>query len=329
MYPGGEAVRSEGGGAVAGAGRVVVALGGNAILQPGQSGTATEQVENIRTACRQIAQMAVQGWQLVLTHGNGPQVGNRLIQNAGAEPAVPAMPLDVCVAETQGQLGYWFQQLLQHELRRAGRPQTVVSLVTQVVVAAGDPAFQQPSKPVGPFFAADQARDLASRRGWHMAEDAGRGWRRTVASPHPSRIVELPAIRLLLDGGALVIAAGGGGVPVAEGPNGLYGVEAVIDKDLAAQLLAQELQADALLFLTDVRHLMLHYGRPGQRELHRLTVREAERYLAEGHFPAGSMGRKVRAAADHLRAGGRRAVICHLEEAALALAGRAGTQFLA
>lgn len=311
-----------------GQGRVVIALGGNAILQRHEKGTAAEQVANIRATCRQIAQIAALGHQVVLTHGNGPQVGNRLIQNEEAVRAVPALPLDVCVAETQGQVGYWFQQVLRAELAQVGLRRPVATVVTQVVVNPGDPAFEQPSKPIGPFYTEGRARALMAERGWAMREDAGRGWRRVVPSPEPGRIVELETIKALVDAGAIIIAAGGGGVPVIEGRRGLVGVEAVIDKDMAAQRLAADLRADLLLILTDVRRVMLFYGGPAQLELDRVSLSEAEQYQAEGHFPPGSMGNKVEAAVRHLRAGGKRAVICHLRDALEGLSGRAGTQFV-
>lgn len=310
------------------AGRLVIALGGNAILQRDQAGTAAEQEANIRATCRQIAGVVALGYEVVLTHGNGPQVGNRLLQNEEAARLVPAMPLHVCVAETQGQIGYWFQQALSRALNGSGPGVPVATVVTQVVVDPADPAFANPTKPVGPFYSPDRARAFMISHGWNMKEDAGRGWRRVVASPRPLRIVEAELIRRLVDGGAVVISAGGGGVPVAETPDGLIGIEAVIDKDLGAQILAATVGAPTLLILTDVPQVLLHYGRPTQRALGHVALSEAEAYVAEGHFAAGSMGPKVDAAIRHLRAGGARAIITGLHEAAAALAGEAGTHFV-
>lgn len=301
----------------------VIALGGNAILQPGQAGTLREQQTNIRDACRQIAQVIKSGYRVVLTHGNGPQVGNILIQNEEARATVPAMPLDVCGAQTQGMLGYLYQQELQ---RQTGQP--VVSLITQVVVDPHDQAFANPTKPVGPFYTPSRAEQMIRKHGWIMKEDGSRGWRRVVPSPQPGRVVEVEAIRQLVDAGMLVIACGGGGVPVVESPAGLQGVEAVIDKDLATQRLAMDLGADLLVLLTDVPRVYINFGLPTQQALEQVSIADAERYLAEGHFAAGSMKAKVEGAIRFVKAGGERAVIATLSEAAEAVCGRAGTQFV-
>lgn len=306
----------------------VMALGGNAILQPGQLGTVSEQIANIRLVCRQIAEVVAQGYRVVLTHGNGPQVGNILLQNELAEPVVPAMPLDVLGAESQGQLGYLLQRELRKELQARGLRQPVTSLVTQVVVDPRDPAFANPTKPVGPFYSEAEAAELMAARGWIMREDAGRGWRRVVPSPQPVRVVEMEIIRSLVEDGIIVIAAGGGGIPVAETDEGLVGVEAVIDKDLAAQRLATDIGAEILALLTDVPYVYLHYRTPQQKRLNWVSVAEAETYLAAGHFPAGSMRSKVEGAIRFLRDGGERAVISALERAAGAIAGVEGTQFV-
>jgi carbamate kinase len=301
----------------------VIALGGNAVLQPRQRGTFAEQRANIRTACAQIAGVIEAGWRVVLTHGNGPQVGNLLLQNEEARRIVPPSPLDVCGAQTQGMLGY----LLQQELHLAtGR--CAVSLVTQVVVDPQDPGFLRPAKPVGPFYTNAQALQIMGNQGWAMREDAGRGWRHVVPSPRPRRVVEAEAIRALVAAGHLVIACGGGGVPVQETPRGLEGIEAVVDKDLCAAVLAREVGASLLLILTDVEQACLRYGLPDQQPLERVTAVEAERYLAEGHFHTGSMRAKVEGAVRFLRAGGERAVITSLASAAAAAHGEAGTQIL-
>jgi len=300
---------------------VVIALGGNAILQPGQRGTLAEQRANIATACRAIARVLDGGHRVILTHGNGPQVGNILIQNEEARAVVPPAALDVCGAQTQGLIGYLLQQELQ---RQTGRP--AMSLVTQVVVDPADPAFLNPSKPVGPFYTPEMALRKQAEQGWIMKEDAGRGWRRVVPSPQPRRVVEAEAIRRLVEGGALVIACGGGGVPVAVGPDGLVGVEAVIDKDSTAQVAARDLGADLLVILTDVEAAAIHYGTPEQQALGRVTAAEAEAYARAGHFKAGSMGPKIEAAIRFVRGGGERAAIASLARAAEAAAGSAGTQ---
>lgn len=276
---------------------------------------------------RSLADLLEDGHQLVLTHGNGPQVGNILIQNEEAHFAVPPQPLDVCGAESQGMIGYMLQQALGSELARRGAARPIVTMVTQVVVDRNDPAFRHPTKPVGPFYTAERARTLARERGYPMREDAGRGWRRVVPSPQPREIVEMPAIRSLVESGALVIACGGGGIPVWRDPEtgALEGVEAVIDKDLAAAVLGLGLGCDTLLILTDVPQVALRYGRPEQIAVPYLTVAEARRHLTAGEFPAGSMGPKVEAAVRFVEGGGRQAVIASLTEAKPALAGQAGT----
>lgn len=300
----------------------MIALGGNAILQPGQMGTLEEQQAHIRDACEQIAKVIEDGYRVVLSHGNGPQVGNILIQNEEARAVVPPMPLDVCGAQSQGMLGYLFQQELQ---RQSGKP--VVSLVTQVVVDPLDQAFDNPTKPVGPFYTPRRAERMVAKHGWSMKEDSGRGWRRVVPSPRPVRVVEAVAIRRLIEAGMLMIACGGGGVPVVEDEQGLHGVEAVIDKDLAAQKLATEMGADLLVILTDVPHVYINFGLPTQQALTQVFLVDAERYLGEGHFEAGSMRTKVEGAIAFLKAGGERAVIATLTQAQAAVRGEAGTQF--
>jgi carbamate kinase len=300
---------------------IVVALGGNAILQPGQKGRIDEQRENVRVACQSIASLVRAGHRVIVTHGNGPQVGNILLQQEAGSPGIAPLPLDVCGALSQGMLGYLLQQELQ---RQTGRP--VITLVTQVEVDPADPAFTMPTKPVGPFYPIAEAERLMSTRGWAIREDSGRGWRRVVPSPRPRRVVEAEGIRQLVEIGLLVIACGGGGIPVIEGRTGLQGVEAVIDKDLSAALLATELGADQLLILTAVPQVILHYGRPEAQPLERITVAEAEGYLRAGHFPAGSMGPKVEAAVAFARQTGGEAVIAALDEALAASVGSAGTR---
>ncbi|NLY54591.1 MAG: carbamate kinase [Firmicutes bacterium] len=309
--------------------KVVVALGGNAILQAGQAGTVEQQLANIDQAAGQIAAMIMAGYRVVITHGNGPQVGNILLQNEKASDLVPAMPLDVCGAQTQGQIGYLLQQSLTNILRQHGHLQPVVTVVTQVSIAADDPALKQPTKPIGPYFSAAQAQELAATQGYIMQEDKARGgWRRLVPSPTPLRIQEREAILNLLASGAVVIAAGGGGIPVVETERGLRGIEAVIDKDLASQRLAVDIGAEILLILTDVKAVAINWGSPGQEWLGEVHVAEARRYQAEGHFRAGSMGPKVEAACSFVEEGGEIAIITSLEAGSAALQGKAGTRFI-
>ena len=304
---------------------VVVALGGNAILQPGQVGTFEEQLVNVDQSCRRIARLVVDGWRVVLTHGNGPQVGNILIQNALAAKLVAPMPMDVCGAETQGQIGYMLQQSLHNHMVKLRLQVPVATFLTEVVVDRRDPAFSSPSKPVGPFYPEARARELAIEQGLVVREDAGRGWRRVVPSPAPVEIVQRPAIADALAAGVLVVCNGGGGIPVVRHRDGsLHGVEAVIDKDLAAARLALDLEADVLLILTDVAAVFVAYKTPEQRALARVTVEEMERHTAAGEFKAGSMGPKVAAALQFARAGGR-AVIASLLDVAPAMRGEAGT----
>ncbi len=305
--------------------RVVVALGGNAILKPGQRGTIAEQQENVARASAQIAAMLRSGLDVVITHGNGPQIGNILRQNEEARRLVPPMPLDVCGAESQGMIGYLLQQALGNALAELEVPRRVVTVLTQVVVDGRDPAFANPTKPVGPFYSETEARALSREKGFLMREDAGRGWRRVVPSPMPLEIVERDLLRRLVQAGAVVIAAGGGGVPVLRTPQGLVGVEAVIDKDLAAACLATEVMAQVLLILTDVPGVYLNYRQADQVALAQLTVAEARRYLMEGQFRAGSMGPKIEAAIRFVEGGGERAVIGALDEADRVWAGEAGT----
>jgi len=307
---------------------VVVALGGNAILQPGQVGTFEEQLVNVDAAMRRIAEMVEEGWRVVLTHGNGPQVGNLLIQNALAEKAVAPMPMDVCGAESQGQIGYMLEQSLLNHLRKRRLEAPVVTVLTQVAVDSRDKAFAHPSKPVGPFYSEDQAQTMMLEQGLAMREDAGRGWRRVVPSPEPREIVPRQAIVDMVADGIIVICSGGGGVPVVRARGGaLSGVDAVIDKDLAAALLAREVSADVLLILTDVPKAYINYNTPEQQALDTVTRAEMEAYAAAGHFKAGSMGPKV-AACLRFVAGGGTAVIGSLVEVVPALAGEAGTRIV-
>jgi len=309
---------------------VLIALGGNAILPAGGTGTFEEQCAITRVSLEPIARLVQDGVEVVLSHGNGPVVGNILIRNEAVREQIPPMPLDVCGADSQGGIGYMMQQILQNELRRIGLERPVATLVTQIVVSERDPAFRRPTKPIGPFYNEEKARQLAREKGWTVVEDAGRGWRRVVPSPVPLEIVEIEAIRRLLKAGAVVIAAGGGGIPVTRQWDGsLHGVEAVIDKDLASSLLARMLGFEVLVIITGVERVALHFGTPTQRDLDRATPDELERYLEEGHFPPGSMGPKIRAAIEFVRAGGKEVIVTTPERIREALAGETGTHIRA
>ncbi len=304
--------------------RVVVALGGNALSPPGGSGTITE----IRTALRRtgdrLAELAARGVGLVISHGNGPQVGRILLQQEYAADRVPPMPMDVCGAESQGQVGYLLVQALDSALRRRELPTRALCLVTQVVVDGRDPAFRRPTKPVGPSYPRPQAQRIAHRTGYTFTIMPDGGWRRVVPSPKPLRFVEEEPLLQVIDAGHVVVAAGGGGVPVVEHRKELRGVEAVVDKDLTAARLATLVRADLLLILTSVPRVQAGYGTPAARDLTRLTVSEA-RAMA-GEFPEGSMGPKVEACVDFVSAGGPRAVIAALDDTVDAVFGTAGTE---
>ncbi|HET9939799.1 MAG TPA: carbamate kinase [Candidatus Eisenbacteria bacterium] len=306
---------------------ILITLGGNAILPARGTGTFDEQCAITRLTMQPIAALIQQGVRVVLSHGNGPIVGNILIRNEAARDQIPPMPLDVCGADSQGGIGYMMQQALDNELRRIGIQRPVTTLVTQVIVDERDPAFRRPTKPIGPFYTQERARLLAKEKGWTVTEDAGRGWRRVVASPKPLEVVEITAIRKLVEDGAIVIAAGGGGIPVARQWDGtLHGVEAVIDKDLASSLLARLLGCEMLCIITGVDRVALHYGKPEQRELPCATAEELSEYAAAGHFPAGSMGPKVQAAIEFVRGGGREVVITSPAKLTEALEGTTGTR---
>jgi carbamate kinase len=307
---------------------VVIAVGGNSLALPGGRGTFEEQRIRARTTCEGIAEVLSAGYGAILTHGNGPQVGDALLRSELAQPELPRLHLDVCDAETQGSIGYLLQQSLRNVLSERGLRPGIVTVVTQVLVDPEDPAFHEPSKPIGPFYSSDQAREHERKLGWTMREEDGRGWRRLVASPHPLEILEMDAIRACLDAQIVVIAAGGGGIPVIRKQGHLRGIDAVIDKDRVSALLARSLQAELLLFSTAVDRVALHFGRPDEVQLTHLTLEEAKRHLQEGEFPPGSMGPKIEAALEFLEAGGRRAVVTSAENIAGALRGDKGTQIL-
>ncbi len=306
---------------------VVVALGGNAILQPGQKGTFEEQMQNVRLTCEQLAHMVASGkYRVVVTHGNGPQVGNILLQNEVGKDVASPMPLYVCGAESQGLIGYMIQQNLVNLLAAQGKGDIpVATVVTQVVVDKDDPAFTHPTKPVGPFYSEAEAKALESEKGYDVREDAGRGWRRVVPSPDPIEIFEKTAIRQLVEARSIVIASGGGGIPVIRENGKLEGVDAVIDKDLAGERLAVDVGAAIFMVLTDVDSVRLHYKTPEEKTLRTMTAAEAKGYAEEGHFAKGSMEPKVRAAIRFVESGGEKAIITSLDQAVAALEGQAGT----
>lgn len=306
--------------------KVVVALGGNALEDKSLPPTAQSQLQVARRTAEYLAELSCSGYELAVVHGNGPQVGRILLASETAAEVTPAMPFDVCGAMSQGYIGYHLQQALTDALRKRGRNTPVVTVVTRMEVDGEDPAFQAPTKPIGPFYSEEQARALERERGYTVKEDSGRGWRRVVPSPKPRRIVEIGTIKTLWNT-TVTIACGGGGVPVIQTKDGtLEGVAAVIDKDLAACKLAQEMEADILMILTEVPAVAIHFGKPEQSDLGSVTADQLERYAAEGQFGAGSMLPKVQAAVEFVRsAPGRTAIITSLDLGLEALAGRGGT----
>jgi len=304
--------------------RIVVALGGNAILTRKSKGTAKEQFKQVRVACKHLVGIIQQGHRVIITHGNGPQVGDILLKDECARKSLPPMPLDVCGAESQGMIGYMIQQSLRNELRRVGLHTQVATILTETVVNVKDPAFKNPAKPIGPFYSASKAARLKKEKGWCFVNDSERGFRRTVPSPVPLSILQGDIIRELADRGTIVIATGGGGIPVTSNSRSC-GVEAVIDKDRGAAVLAKVVHAEVLLILTDVEKVFLDYGKPSQRPIDRIGVEECKKLLEEGQFPPGSMGPKIESAVTFLESGGNRAIISSLEKAEQALAGRSGT----
>lgn len=307
--------------------KVVVALGGNALQESGKPATAESQLEVIKNTTKYIADLIEKGYEVVIAHGNGPQVGRIVIQNEVANDVTPAMPFDVCGAMSQGMIGYHIQQALLNELNRRGNKKAVVTVVTQVVVDKNDKAFKNPTKPIGPFYTKEEAEKLKEEKGYDIVEDAGRGFRRVVASPQPKEIVEIGAVRKLNEAGAVVITVGGGGVPVIKKNDELEGVAAVIDKDLASEKLAEDLDADILLILTAVDKVSLNYGKENQIDLDEISVEEANKYIEEGHFAKGSMLPKVEASVKFAKSkSGRKAIIASLDNCLKAIESDAGTK---
>lgn len=308
--------------------KIVIALGGNALQSRNSDATAEAQLEVVKKTCTYIAEISCSGYEMAIVHGNGPQVGRIILASELAKKQVPVMPFDVCGAMSQGYIGYHLQQCLRQELKRHNRKVSVATLVTQMVVDENDPAFQNPTKPIGAFYSKEEAERIAAEKGYTMKEDAGRGYRRVVASPIPHSIVEIDAIRDMWNHN-IVITCGGGGIPVIEHPDGTHeGVAAVIDKDYAAELLAEEVDADVLLILTEVEKVAVNFGKPNQEWLSRLNLSDAVKYIEEGQFAPGSMLPKVQAAMKFVRANpNRRAIITSLDKAIDALNGETGTEF--
>jgi carbamate kinase len=308
----------------------VIAFGGNALLRPQDHGTQEEQFTLAWKATRWLVEIIHRGFELVIVHGNGPQVGNIMIQVEEAITKIPPQSLEVCVAQTEGSMGFMLQNQLRNRLNEEQLGKEVVTVLTEVEVARDDPAFESPTKPVGPYFTAYRANLLMQEQGWQMVEDAGRGWRKVVPSPRPTQILDVAAVARLLQGGAVVVAAGGGGIPVYQDVGGYFrGVEAVIDKDYTASLLAQELDADLFIVLTQVPQVAENYGRPNQHWLDSLTVTRAKEMLDHNQFPPGSMGPKIRAAIAFVEKTGKEVLITDAEHLKDALARKSGTFIVA
>jgi carbamate kinase len=305
--------------------KAVVAIGGNSLIKDKDHQTVPDQIDAACETCVHIASMIEQGWRVVITHGNGPQVGFILLRSELSKKKLHTIPLDVCGAETQGELGYMIQQCLHNEFRKRGIRSQVVTVVTQTLVKKRDPDFRHPTKPIGPFYRKAEAERYRRERGWKMVDDAGRGWRRVVPSPMPVRIVEQDVIRGLIRRGVVVVAVGGGGIPVIEERGRLKGVEAVIDKDHASALLAIGLKADLFLISTAVEKVALNFGKPDQQPLERMTLEEAKQFFKQGHFPSGSMGPKIQAIIAYLENGGKEALITNPDNIERALNGKTGT----
>lgn len=304
--------------------KAVVALGGNALIKKGQKGTIYEQFSNTRKSTKSIVKMIKEGWDVVITHGNGPQVGAILLQNKVARELTPAMPLGICVAESEGFIGYMIQQCLSNALKKENIEKPVLALITQVIVDPNDPSLHNPTKPIGPYYNKNEVIQLC-KEGFQMTRHP-RGWRMIVPSPDPKQIVEGKSIKKMLDDGVLVIASGGGGMPVVEREDGgLDGLEAVIDKDLAAERLAEAVEAELLLILTDVEKVYIHYNTPKQKSLDKISLNELKNHYEKGNFPPGSMGPKILAAIRFLEFGGKKVIVANIEKGWEALQGKTGT----
>lgn len=310
---------------------LVVALGGNALIKKGERGTFEEQYKNVQHVAKLLIYLIAMNYKIVITHGNGPQVGATLLRHEAGQKLfnIPAFPMDVCNAETQGFIGYMIQNALKNELKQKNINREVVTIVTRVIVDKNDPAFKNPTKPVGPFYSKDEVTALLQKHpDWKIIEDSGRGYRRVVPSPDPKSIVEFKAIKTLIDNNFIVIASGGGGIPVIEENGILKGVEAVIDKDLASERLATLIKADRLIILTDVDAAYINYGTQDQRKIGYINVDQLKKYYEEGHFKPGSMGPKILASIRFIENGGKEAVIAHLDQLIDAINGKEGTHVI-
>lgn len=304
---------------------VLIAVGGNSLIRTGQRGTIAEQIENARRTAESIAEVAARGFEVVITHGNGPQVGSQLLRSEAGSSQTYPLPLDVCDAMTQGEIGFILQNAIQTALGKRGIKRSVVTLVTQVVVDSSDPAFQKPTKPIGPFYSKTVAEQKRSELGWNIIEDAARGYRRVVPSPQPRDIVEFEVIRHCIDQDIIVITVGGGGIPVVERDGAFVGIEAVIDKDRASSLLATKLNVQQFIISTDVENVCLHYKKPNQTVLHSVESSDLKEYLLQGHFQEGSMRPKIEAALQFLDQGGQAVIITNPENIPAAMDGKTGT----
>ena len=303
---------------------VVLAVGGNALLRPGDKGTADEQFQRARETAESIYPL-FEEYKIAITHGNGPQVGAILLQNENSKNLVPSMPLDVCGAMSQGEIGYFLGQSFHNVFEKKGIKKEIVTVLTRVIVDENDPAFKNPTKPIGPFYTEEEAKKLAMERGWTVIEDSGRGWRRVVPSPDPLEIVEKDVIRKIIDSGYVAIAVGGGGIPVIRKDGSLIGVEGVIDKDLASATLGKDIHADKMFILTSVERVYLNFGTEKQTEIDEMNVKEAKEYMEEGHFRKGSMYPKILASLRFLQSGGRAVLITSPEKVRDAMNGKSGT----
>jgi len=310
--------------------RLLVAIGGNATHPEDIEGTSQEQKTIAARTARSLLPLAMLDNELIITHGNGPVVGKILMRQALTRDRITPMPLDICVAHSQGGIAYLLVQALENALRESGNPRHVACLLTQVEVDPEDPAFENPAKPIGPFFDAEQAKRIGAELGWLMKEDSGRGWRHVVPSPKPKHICDVSLVQVLARRGTVAVAGGGGGIPVIRGPKGVrHGVAAVIDKDLTSALMANVLGIGLLMILTAVPRVAIHFNTPRQEYLDRITLRGLRALHAAGHFPAGSMGPKIEAAIRFLEGGGERVIIAHIEQAMAALRGETGTHIIA
>jgi carbamate kinase len=307
----------------------LVAFGGNAILPDNQRGLQSEQMKNAQIAARLMIHIVKKGYDLIIVHGNGPQVGNLLIQMEESITKIPPFSLEVCDAMTEGSMGFMLEKALINELRKSSVDKEVATLITQVVVDREDPAFDNPSKPIGPFYSQYRASMLRRQKNWKMIEDAGRGYRKVVPSPKPIDVVPKYVIRDLVHAGKIVIAAGGGGIPVIINGNGLFqGVEAVIDKDYVASLIAREAKTEMFIILTNVSRVYLNYDKPDKMPISLMTVDEAQKYLAQGQFPSGSMGPKIEAAIEYIQNGGEKVLITSASHLKASLINRSGTKII-